>query len=265
MLKYLIFCYLLFHFSICSILPVNLFNLIVIPGADIENNINVNISLEYLPGFSAESRSSAGAVVRNLTNTIYSSELFILMSGGYNVGVRYLLNGTILQQPNNSFQAYANARNYASEAETMKNFIALKFAVPTNIIMVEEDSDSTAENSKFSSILLQRLSTYTFPNEKLQIGLLTNLYHMPKFIGLVIDDNLNPLNVSFYPLFAEDYVCMLLNDMNGNDWIETISTFYVEYFTTWNVTKIESIMLARRSGNYSVSVGSLCTECYKKL
>lgn len=154
--------------------PVPLpFALVIVPGAAISQSLSSstidNETLPYLPEFSAESRATAAAIVKNLTEQAYGVSQPLLFSGGYNIGVRYTLNGTVFQQANNSFAAFAMARRYASEAETMRAFVASTLLNESayEAIMVEEDSDSTEENVLFvyvRSVLSFNLSSVTVRN-----------------------------------------------------------------------------------------------------
>lgn len=113
-----------------------------------------------------------------------------------------------------------------------------------------------------SSGLLTRLLTFTYPpNTTLTVGLLTNLYHMPHFWSLFLPVLQSPLFAAVKPvaLYAEDYVCLRSFTFSGQDWISAMYTYYSENFpSVWNATSIAEIMMARRNGNLSVSVGSLC-------
>lgn len=132
--------------------------LIVVPGAAIAATSTLArtspSTLPFMPEFSAEARATGAAVAKNLTDLIAPSPSSLLFSGGYNIGVRYLLNGTVLVQPNNSFAAYALARTFASEAETMREFVTTYLLGPAAgaAIMVEEDSASTEENVQFMCV-----------------------------------------------------------------------------------------------------------------
>jgi len=63
--------------------------------------------------------------------------------------------------------------------------------------------------------------------------------------------------LTFTPLFAEDYVSMLKNDAEGEDWITAMVDYYKEYETMWNASELEHIMKKRREGDYSYSVASM--------
>lgn len=148
-----------------SLLP----QLIIVPGAAIGVSSSLEIAahaLPFMPQFSSEARSTAAAIVKNITDSVSPSSslpLSMIFTGGYNIGVRYLLNGTVLIQPNNSFAAYALARSYASEAETMRNFVTtyLLNSDAASLIMVEEDSASTEENVQFSYVVHVRDEVHT--------------------------------------------------------------------------------------------------------
>lgn len=221
--------------------------------------------------------------MKNLTDPVAPSSSSLLFSGGYNVGVRYLLNGTVLVQPNNSFAAYALARTFASEADrrtcwarrpARPSWSRRTLPAPRRTFSSCAPPDSFVLSPRFlisrrshtvshSSVLLTRLLTYTYPpNTTLVVGLLTNLYHMPKFWSIFLTVLQSPAFAAVKPvaLFAEDFVCLRATSFSGTDWISAVTDYYAANFaaSTWNATAIEQIMLTRRGGDLSVSVGSLC-------
>jgi len=140
-----------------SVLPLlDKFDIVVVLGASIYQNTKCKTKtqeapcLEYLPVLSPESRATAGAVVYELTHSQFKSHPVLIFSGGYNIGVRYNIKGVPIAA-NTTVAAFATARNYASEAQTMKLFIEYNF--PTTDLdvqcMVEEESINTLENALF--------------------------------------------------------------------------------------------------------------------
>lgn len=233
------------------------YDVVVIPGASIYRNEDSKTKgkLPYLLSFSSESRTSAGAVVLKDSPALVEPPALVF-TGGYNIGVRYLENGTVINSVN-SVKAYAKARDYASEAYSMKQFINVVFGFSTDCCMVEEDSESTVENAYFTNGLILRLSALAFQRNNIAVGLLTNLYHMPEALPLFGNDTLVP-GLSFTPLFAEDFICLLKDDYHGADWIKTTVDYYKDNFgSLWDYAELDKIMTARRGGDYSKSVGSL--------
>jgi len=99
-----------------------------------------------------------------------------LTTGGYNVGVAYeLVHNTILNPSNLTFEAQALAREFPSEAYTMKKFLKHRFPdfIVNSDIIVEEDSQTTIENAVFGKTLFDRLGEEVYNRSKMRIGLIT--------------------------------------------------------------------------------------------
>ncbi len=110
-----------------------------------------------------------------------------------------------------------------------------------------------------SSLIIQRLQSLVFPHGKpLSVALVTNLFHMQRF-----HEAFAPIdNVTFYPVYAEDYTCLLNSTYNGIDWIDTVISYYgLNFAGVYDLVKMQSIMTSRRAGDFSVSVASFCSGC----
>ncbi len=106
--------------AITAPMPIpDAFDLLVGPGAVIIQNANSSSKnlMPFITEFSGTSRALAAAVVSFLSSSQYNiAPVPILFTGGYNIGVRYLSNGTIIPA-NLSIAAQASARTFASEAQ----------------------------------------------------------------------------------------------------------------------------------------------------
>jgi len=121
----------------------------------------------------------------------------IIISGGYNFGVRYTAE-EILDPPNFSFEALAKARSLPSEAETMKKCL-INDGVPAEKILLEESSTTTLEQSKLCGIILART---TFSQMK-TVGILTLGKHM-KISMPLFEKELSAIGKEAVPIYAED-------------------------------------------------------------
>jgi len=121
-----------------------------------------------------------------------------LISGGYNLGVRYTPE-KILNPPDFSFEALAKARWLGtSEAEVIFQEL-VQGSVPPEKIFLEEISATSEENAEILSILLKRT---TFQGMK-KIGIMSLLYHLKK-ISAFFKEKIP--EVEF--VFAEDLLAM---------------------------------------------------------
>eukprot|EP01095_Lingulamoeba_sp_RSL-Kostka_P017190 TRINITY_DN8797_c0_g1_i1.p1 TRINITY_DN8797_c0_g1~~TRINITY_DN8797_c0_g1_i1.p1 ORF type:complete len:285 (+),score=70.44 TRINITY_DN8797_c0_g1_i1:332-1186(+) len=230
-----------------------------------------------VPATSANVRSTAAAIISNITAnlpiTSYAPQTYVIppkyqkkheddkysrvntiIAGGYNEGVRYNLGGYLIEPANTTFAAYSNARNGESEAFVMKEWMQSIFNIPESTILVEETSTSTIENAQVSNILLTRLAQYTFDKQNLNVGLVTNLYHMGRALQNFKDYSYK--YATFTPLYAEDYIC-LVQSQYGDNWINTLYNYYEESYPQYNPDLLKEIMQLRQSGNYTYSVGYL--------
>jgi hypothetical protein len=89
-----------------------------------------------------------------------------VISGGYNVGVRYVVDDEqqrLLDPPCFSFEALAGAqRGYPSEAAAMKDRLCRHYGVVEGeeaIFVLEEGSSTTLENAAMCKMLVTRLVT----------------------------------------------------------------------------------------------------------
>lgn len=127
-----------------------------------------------------------------------------IVSGGYNTGVRYDKKNII--PTNFSFEAFSRARREGpSEAQAISEYMR-KRGVNPNAMFLEETSSHTGEQVEIIITLLKR-STFDFMrngNGTGTVGILTQLYHMPKVMKAF---NEYPLehDLEFVPVFAEDF------------------------------------------------------------
>jgi len=228
-------------------LYLNNYDLIVVLGGQI---IKINESI--IPAFHTESRVIAAGILNYYSNN--NSNTKFIMSGGYNVGVRYdLKENKIFNNANFSFESFIEAKkNGPSEAEVMKQFLLKNFNIEQHKIFVEDLSATTIENAKLIKLLLSR-ENFFFPNVK-KIGLLTNLYHMSKAA-----EEFTKANITFDLLFAEDFISLNHPITTKRDWCKEMETFYSisRGGKNWNSTAIAEIMRERKTGNITRTVYEL--------
>lgn len=102
-----------------------------------------------------------------------------LLSGGYNVGVRYPETLAEPRYGDNSFVPPKNfsdiarmrARRHRSEASVMTEFLQLMYQMPPECFILEEQSHTTKENALFVQAICKRMGIK-------HIGLVTNVYHI---------------------------------------------------------------------------------------
>lgn len=223
---------------------------------------------EVVPANHTESRVEAGAMyaayVAAQRNAADGTVRFVI-SGGYNVGVRYeLVNNTVFANANFSSTAFALARDLGpSEAQVMRRVMTTApFNVSAANVMCEETSATTDENGGVGSIILSRYGL--FPTDAqdalpLRIGLLTNLFHMPRalpaFASALQRQN---FSATIIPLYAEDW-CIL---NRATPWPQFFESYYAVSRSglTVNTTRMAEIFRSRLSGDYSVSVAELLPE-----
>lgn len=210
---------------------------------------------KIIPAFHTMSRVVAAASWQKF----FSPSARFIMHGGYNVGVRYLLNGTLLSPANFTFESFSLARGFISEGEVMKQTLCSSFSVSEAQVLTEEVSATTTENAAEASLIFGRAgffsgSNVTNSNSNLTVAVLTNLYHMvsalPDFKAAFLQSG-----IEVFPLFAEDYVAF----MNATYWIPAMQSYYSSPRggLQWNATAIAEIMTERLTGNLNLSVGQL--------
>jgi uncharacterized SAM-binding protein YcdF (DUF218 family) len=146
--------------------------------------------------------------------------LNFILSGGYNVGVRYDLNGNEFRIANYSFAAFALARNLLgpSEALVIRTYMWQHKGVSLDRMVLEETSASTEENARVCTVILSR--KFGFFGERrrqiINVGILTNLFHIARatmwFRALLPNDSF-----SVQMVIAEDWVALDLS----RDWYKS--------------------------------------------
>jgi len=159
-----------------------------------------------------------------------------------------------MPQANLSFEAFAEARGYPSEGYVFRQAL-INYGVPLENIFAEEMAIATDENAEFVCLLLSRFAQRTFHREALKIGVLTNLFHVPRAIAFF--NRFLPDGFTLQPIYAEDWIAL-----QDKSWADYMKLFYryprggVQY----DVTKIGDIMNERNNFNFSRSVAELITE-----
>ena len=190
---------------------------------------------EMILAFHTEMRARAAGI-------IYQQKMAqrLIVSGGYNIGVRYDLDisvpvfGTTSsdRKPDFSDEARIKARWYRSEASVMAELIRVRYCVPSEALILEEDSRTTKENANYCREIVERCGFK-------EVGLLTLLYHMERAMGDFREAGVDPR-----PLFAEDF--LVLEDKS---WVDRI----VEYYSTskggrqWDTEKIKKLLFDNKS------------------
>jgi len=209
-----------------------------IPGTD-----------EIVPAFHTRSRAAGAAmfVKRGPEGPGQS----LILSGGYNVGVRYDLNNTVFAKANFTFAAIAEARwKGPSEARVMAGVvIAPPYNLPLAQVAFEESSATTEENARMTSVMLSR----SYFNGTVGVGVLTNLYHLPTAVSLFRANV--PSKYAVQPIFAEDWLALDTSE----DWTSEMIKYYSvpRGGKLWDFRRIGQIMKQRAQGNLTASLAEL--------
>jgi len=253
-----------FNVQLSSADPSNFaFDVVFILGAQAQRNLSSGV---IVPAFHTQSRVEAGSVIYH----DYAVKRFII-SGGYNVGVRYdLVNNTVFASANFSFEAFALARQWPSESEIMKRVMCEELGVPAASVLLEETSATTDENAKLGAVILSRSNFFTRSNNagaeksRLRVGVLTNLFHMPRAILSFENELASSLcqsgpSIDLVPLYVEDYIPF--SHYQDSNWIALMENYYSTKRggRLWNATALADIMHLRQEQGIqsSLSVSSL--------
>lgn len=122
-----------------------------------------------------------------------------ILTGGHNIGVRFDLDISVPifgrpdsdREPDFSEAAKEKARCYRSEASVMAELMKKDYAVPPEVLILEEDAHSTADNAKKVKDILKRISVT-------DVALITNLFHMDCAI-----QEFRQAGMTCKPLYAE--------------------------------------------------------------
>jgi len=196
-----------------------------------------------------------------------------ILSGGYNIGVRYeIVNNTLITTPDFSFENFGRAHDYISEAGIMRSSLQTVYNLSSSSLVLDELSATTDENARAVAFFLLRsnfLNSGPTPTP-LRIGILSNLFHLPK----ALHSFKTQLNIFFggkvqiflYPLPAEDY-CILDEARPPSDYQNYIVDIGNAY--QWamdqgiipkgmiDVDQLLKIMRARKGGDLSQTVTGL--------
>jgi len=186
-----------------------------------------------VPAFFTEMRARAAGIAHQLGICPR-----IILSGGYNIGVRYDIDlsvpvfGTASSDrcPDFGVEARVKARIYRSEASVMAEFITRHYKVPPEDMILEEESRSTEENALYCKGIAKRSGWK-------RIGLLTQLYHMERALG-----SFGKVGLEVIPLFAEDFL-----PMENNSWIDKICKYYSvpKGGKQWDIQKMSTLLRTR--------------------
>jgi len=188
-----------------------------------------------IPAFHTEMRARAAGIAyqQRLTRSL-------ILSGGYNFGVRYDLDlsvpvfGTASSdlKPDFSDEARTEARWYRSEASVMAELIKFEHGVPPESLILEEDSKTTKENAEYCKLIIERCGWG-------KVGLLTLLFHMERALQAFQE-----AGVELEPIFAENLLVL-----ESKDWISQI----VDYYSTpkggkqWDVEQLKKLLAENKS------------------
>lgn len=197
----------LFMFSIIS--NATIIDVVVVLGGQILSTSNGTV-----PGFPSEARATAATVLYSK-----SQNLRFIVSGGYNVGVRYnLKSNQILTNADFSFEAFAEARHIGPSEAFVLGAYMTSLGIPRKYILLEESSATTVENARMTAIILSRTNFINL-NRTMTIGVLTNLFHMPVALSAFRE---HLPNAQVEPLFAEDWIA----EANNREWLNSIYDYY---------------------------------------
>jgi hypothetical protein len=159
-------------------------------------------------------------------SNVHGTPNTIIVSGGYNIGVRYEVeNNTVLEKPDFSTKAIANARNKGpSEAFIMKQILSDTYQIPSKYIMKRQG--------------------------RTHLHLLTNLSHMERAVRVFEEAGL-----TVTPIYAEDYAIF----DTQFEWEPLLLEMYSgkRAGRLWDVQKMKTILKERLSGDLTRSVEEL--------
>lgn len=185
---------------------------------------------KMVPALHTEMRARAAGTAyrKNLTPRF-------VLTGGYNIGVRYGLDLLIPtfgaegsnRKPNFSEKSGIKAKRYRSEASVMAEFIRKNYNMPPEALILEEDSRTTEENARYCKLIVERCGFK-------KIGLLTSLYHMERALK-----EFRKAGLKVEPIFAED-----LLPLESKQWINRICKYYSrpKGGKQWPIKKIRAIL-----------------------
>ncbi len=169
----------------------------------------------------------------------------IIVSGGYNIGVRYeIVNNTVMDEPDFSTKAIADARIQGpSEAFVMKQILSQQYKIPSHTIIEEDVSTTTVENAVICATIMKRMG-------KSHAHLLTNLYHMQR--ALIAFEE---AGITATPIYAEDYAIF----DTSFAWAPTLVEMYsgMRGGRMWDSQKMQEIFEQRLCGDLTRSVNEL--------
>lgn len=155
----------------------------------------------------------------------------MVVSGGFNFGVRYDAQ-SIMDEADYSFRAFARARRLGiSEAKAMSDVMIEDFNADFNMMILEESSGTTFENTRFVAAMLQRTPAFA---EVKKIGVIAMLYHMKRALS-----DFQSVGIDAVPLFPEQL--LVLKDPAK---IEDICTYYSvpRAKKQWDVDRIRELL-----------------------
>ncbi len=178
-------------------------------------------------------------------SNVHGTPNTIIVSGGYNIGVRYEIeNNTVLEKPDFSTKAIANARNKGpSEAFIMKQILSDTYQIPSKFIIEEDISATTIENALMCATIMKRQG-------RTHLHLLTNLSHMERAVRVFEEAGL-----TVTPIYAEDYAIF----DTQFEWEPLLLEMYSgkRAGRLWDVQKMKKILKERLSGDLTRSVKEL--------
>lgn len=156
--------------------------LIVLGAQLVREQATHGTTVAFMPAEHTEQRIVAAGVVhlRNMATRF-------IISGGYNVGVRYWADRPgVLASTERTFSQCAAAQfnGLPSEARLMATHLHERFGVPYERMLLEESASDTVENAAFVKLLLARNWLDLPTGNALRIGLLTSSSHMERAVGI---------------------------------------------------------------------------------
>ncbi len=138
-----------------------------------------------------------------------------LFTGGHCIGVRYArdLSVPTFGSPESTLQAnYSEtakmlAHWHRSEASVMAELVRKDYAVPPYAIVLEEDSETTAQNAEFCRDII--CGMFGEKPDGISVGILSLLYHMQRAMQEFCTAFASIANLeNIQPVFAEEILAM---------------------------------------------------------
>jgi uncharacterized SAM-binding protein YcdF (DUF218 family) len=134
-----------------------------------------------------------------------NTKLNFVVSGGYNIGLRYTLAGELIPQVDFDLKNFSQARQIGPSEASVFRHVMVDHGIPSDAIYLEEMSATTIENARFCYAIFSRTNFISKNTNRLKIGILTNNDHLERAMAIFNKEFAN-LNLDLTPIAAEDWI-----------------------------------------------------------